>query len=131
MSIPLLENFSGSAWWRIRHQLHQKLWSFGTFPQIEKTPDLLALKRLVGRQSEIRDQTSDTQTSALSRQLMDLDRVSDDRCIFASLLLSRISSQLLLSVLWAGKVIVSVKCVVPIATLGGISLRDMIPGFLF
>ena len=62
---------------------------------------------------------------------MDLDRVSDDRCVFASLLLSRTSSQLLLSVPWAGKVIASVKCVVPIATLGGISLVDLIPGFLF
>ena len=121
---------SGSAWWRIRHQLHQSSGTLAAFPKQRRrlTP---VSQRLVGRQSESRDQTSDTQTSALSHQLIDLDRTSDDHCIFASLPLSCTSASSCCPALWAEKLMASVKCVVPIAALGSISLGDSTPGFLF
>lgn len=62
---------------------------------------------------------------------MDPDGMSDDHCIFCLFASVMRISQLLLPALWAGKVIASVKCVVPIATLGGIILGDLIPGLLF
>ena len=65
-----------------------KLWNFATFPQVEKTPDSLLSE---ARRHTARDQRSDIRypdTSTLSHQLIDLDRMSDDHCIFASLPLS-------------------------------------------
>ena len=98
----------------MRHQLHQRRLTFCS-------------QRLVGRQSEIRDQTSEIrhptpryqpsaishQPSAISNQVIDLDRMSDDRCLFglfASLPLAMHLSQLLLPALWAGELIAIAKC---------------------
>ena len=87
------------------------------FPKRKRGLTLFS-QRLVGIQSEIRDQRSNIQypditthqPSAISNQVIDLDRMSDDRCIVASLPLAMHTSQLLLPALWVGDLIAIAKC---------------------
>ena len=134
-----------SAWWRIRHQLHQSFGNSVTFVQAEKTPGTLLSE---ARRKTVRDQKSDIRHPDISHQPSVLiHQQSGDRsreivrsplhlCLFC-LCASGHAHQPALAAcsLWAGKSVAIAKCrahwYFEKVVKAGVSAQGLIPVLLF